>query len=473
MHKKVILLLASLLISNPVILFMLSDSLLVACAISLATTIAVQISFHYVGTRLVTVYLINFLTIVSVFLHAEIVFRTNFSEYIIEDLYTLEDGFYFNKPYLRKRFFDKEFAVDYITNSQGFRIGYGQNPGDRLETADWLFIGDSFTQGAQVNFEELYTTRLYELFPDKIVANAGISGLGIVEEYNYYRKQGYRLGADIVFLQICSFNDFMKVQPRQLAVTDYLMHHSDFLRFLLQDLKYENPAELPLGRWTEPFYPDPENNENYNIFYKGTTPSKQEDLELFAKYLRLFKEETEKHNAKLVVVLLPTKEQISLKYFNEVLTSFEIDPLDLDMHRPNAFMKELSQTMNIELIDLLVPLREASDDVFFSYDEHLSPFGHRLMAEQIAQHVSGNSKTSPTLMSNELVGDRYPMLSQDGRYIMYQSLRDGNMELFIADRGFRNETRLTFNDVDESHPMLSQDNTTIVFTQGDQESVSD
>ena len=169
MHKKVILLLASLLISNPVILFMLSDSLLVACAIPLAVILAVQFSFHYVGARLVTVYLINFLTVVSVFLHAEIVFRTNFPEYIIEDLYTLEDGFYFNKPYLQKRFIDKEFAVDYITNGQGFRIGYGQNPDDRLMTADWLFIGDSFTQGAQVNFEELYTTRLYELFPDKII----------------------------------------------------------------------------------------------------------------------------------------------------------------------------------------------------------------------------------------------------------------------------------------------------------------
>jgi len=449
---------------------MLFDSLLVACAIPLAVVIAVQFSFHYFGARLVTVYLINFLTVVSVFLHAEIVFRTNFPEYIIEDLYTLEDGFYFNKPYLQKRFIDKEFAVDYITNSQGFRIGYGQNPDDSLMTADWLFIGDSFTQGAQVNFEELYTSRLYELFPDKIIANAGISGLGIVEEYNYYRRQGYRLGADTVFLQIGSFNDFMKVEPRQLAVTDYLMHHSDFLRFLLQDLKYENPAELPLGRWTEPFYPDRENNENYNIFYRGTTPSKQEDLELFEKYLRLFKEETEKHNAKLIVVLLPTKEQISLKYFNEVITSFEIDPLHLDMLRPNTFLNELSQTLNIKLIDLLVPLRETSDDVFFSYDEHLSPFGHQLMAEQITQHVSRNSKTSPTLMSSELVGDRYPMFSEDGRYITYQSFRDGNMELFIADSEFRNETRLTFNDVDESHPMLSRDNTRIVFTQGNQES---
>jgi len=251
-------------------------------------------------------------------------------------------------------------------------------------------------------------------------------------------------------------------------MTDYLMHYSDFLRFVLQDLKYENPAELPLGRWTEPFYPDPENNANYNIFYKNTTPSKQEDLDLFEKYLEMFKEETEKHNAKLVVVLLPTKEQVSLNYFSEVITSFRIDPLDLDMLRPNTFMSEISKERKIELIDLLVPFREVSGDLFFSYDEHLTDYGHRLMAEQIAQYLD-RQETSPTLMSRELVGDRYPMFSRDGRYITYQSFRDGNMELFIADDEFRNETRLTFNDVDESHPMLSNDNSKIVFTQGDQE----
>ena len=53
-------------------------------------------------------------------------------------------------------------------------------------------LGDSFTQGAQVDFGDLFTSRLSERFPDKIILNAGISGLGIGHEYNYFVGSGYQ-----------------------------------------------------------------------------------------------------------------------------------------------------------------------------------------------------------------------------------------------------------------------------------------
>jgi hypothetical protein len=101
-----------------------------------------------------------------------------FPDYVIENLYTIEDGHYFNRPFLDQTFSTKEYVVHYRTNSQGFRIAEEQDATQMYSTAGWLVIGDSFTQGAQVDYSQLYTTVLNHRFPDKIVVNAGIKRLG-------------------------------------------------------------------------------------------------------------------------------------------------------------------------------------------------------------------------------------------------------------------------------------------------------
>lgn len=471
-YKRLSLLLASILIANPVILYLLTDSLWITGVVFIVVVALVQGSYTLFRSKLPTVYLINFLAIISVFLHAEIVFENNFSDYVIEDLYTIEDGYYFNKPYLEKRFIDKEYTVDYLTNSQGFRVGYSQHLDETYEEVDWLFIGDSYTQGAQVDFEELYTTQLYRRFPDKIIANVGISGFGVVEEYKFYKNQGSTYKPDIVFLQLCSFNDFMKVYEKSIGFSDYLVHYSDFIRFLLQDIKYQNPAELPLGRWTEPFYPDEKSNRDFNVFYRESSEAKERDLENFEYYLSLLNDEVAKNGAELVVVLLPTKEQIRFKYLEEVINSFEIDPAKLDMTRPNRLVSRVADSLGIELIDLLDVFEESSREVYFSYDEHLNGYGHELLADVIADRILSRGLTSPpTILSTDYAGDRYPMYSPDGQFITYQSFTGGNTELFIADTLFTSIRRLTVNDVDEAHPMISTANDRIIFTEGDQESL--
>ena len=54
------------------------------------------------------------------------------------------------------------------------------------------------------------------------------------------------------------------------------------------------------------------------MFFRKDSDRKRTDLAAFRRYLRLFKEETERYGAELVVVLIPTKEQVDRRYFNEV-----------------------------------------------------------------------------------------------------------------------------------------------------------
>lgn len=468
-YKTPFIITGILLLINPVAIYLLSGGFWLSIIIStLAITITVFIIENNRINRLTTIWL-NIIIVISLLLHTEIIFTYKFPDYIIEDLYTIKSNYYFNRPYLDKTFQDKEYYVHYKTNAQGFRIGKEDDPEVKIKECDWLFIGDSYTQGAQVEYEDLFTTKLFDHFPNKIIVNAGISGLGIVDEYYYYINEGKKLNPKKVFLQICNFNDFMKVEKRTSGFSDYLMHHSNFARYILYDFKYANPSELPLGRWTEPFYPDKKSNDNYNIFHKTQTEIKKKDIENFKLYLKKFIKAVKENNAELVLIQIPTKEQVSYKYLNEVLNEFNIDIDELDMEYPNKLLSSLSKENKIEHIDLLQNFIKEHQFLFFDFDEHLNELGHKEIAKYISESIKKSIINKSTINLSLLnVGDRYPIFSTESFDMFFQSWRDGNMEIFTADSIMTNFRRLTWNKIDELHPWPSPDGKQLVFTEGDQ-----
>jgi Tol biopolymer transport system component len=469
--KSITVILAVVLLINPIVLYIISDSVLIAfCGLTSALLIIVSI-FRSKRLKFLGPYVFSLFCTFSILIHAEAVFINNFREYIIEDLYSVSDKYYFNRPNLRKKFTDKEFIVDYVTNKQGFRIGKEDNPDINVEKCDWIFIGDSYTQGAQVEYEDLYTTKLYKSFPNKVVINSGISGWGLPEEFNYYKTEGYKLGAKKIFLQVCNFNDFMNVHEKEASFSDYIISKSDFLRFIIYPFKYANPAELPLGRWTEPFYPTKEMNENFNVFFKKKSDRQKKDLEHFKDFLTKLNNAVRANGAELIVFQIPSKEQLYYKYFEEVINGFHINVEDLNMDFPNEFLSDICSKNSIQYIDLLVPFGEQSEEVFFQYDEHLNKIGHSRLAVVLQSFIADHLKESGgqvQMLSQQNSEDRYP-IRHNGNLISYQSVRDSNIELFLADSMLRNSKRLTFNNVDELHPWLDNDKEKIIFTEGNQE----
>lgn len=459
--------LLALLLFNPVILFLFTESFGWSFFGTISSVFIISYIYFKKPNWMLTI-LVNLLTVGSIFLHFEVAFRYGFSEYVIENLYSIRGDYYFNKPNLLSHLEDKEYSVTYKTNQQGFRIPDFANANEDINACDWLFLGDSFTQGAQVPFEELFTSRLYRHFPDKVIVNAGISGFSVADEYHYYRAEGRKLNPKTVFLQICNFNDFMNVAPRRNSWIEYLMQSSDLARFLLFNIRYKPPGELPLGRWTEPFYPAEKDNSAYNIFYNETSPTKQEDLKAFHYYVSALAKEVKADGAELIIILIPTKEQTYYRYLEEVLTAFKIPIKQVDLLRPNRIVSQLATSLQIGLIDLLPGFQEITQSQFFEYDEHLNIQGHQTTADIISRHLKEEKINEVELLSKELFSERYPAYSSDGELLTYQSIRDGTMELFMFETKTDIYHRLTFNKVDESHPMLSPDQSLIVFTEGDQ-----
>lgn len=471
--KGIILFCTVIILINPVVLYLVSNNIIVSIGAPLFSVVVMQLLNHNSRTRPFGVLVFNLLLVMSFFLHAEAIFTINFKEYIIDDLYTVKQKYYFNRPLLNQTFTDKEFVVQYKTNKQGYRISTEDDPEIILEKVDWLFLGDSYTQGAQVQYEDLYTTKLFTYCPDKIIANAGISGMGLPEEYNYYISEGKDLKPKKVILQICNFNDFMNVKERKSGFSDYLMHYSNFSRFLLYDFKYANPAELPLGRWTEPFYPNESANKDYNVFYQPNSEIKREDFRNFEAYIKKLNEAVIASGAELVIVQIPTKEQVYYKFFEEVITDFKIDVSKLDMNFPNKLLDRICRENSIKHLDLLNDFTNAEQQLFYQFDEHLNVHGHQQMARSIYNFLNNKAyqDSTLTLLSSVNTGDRYPNFPGTGNNILsFQSFRDRNMELFIADSLLQSPQRLTWNNIDEIHPWLSSEGKKIAFTEGDQES---
>jgi hypothetical protein len=361
---------------------------------------------------------------------------------------------------------DKEYDINYYTNCQGFRISNKINPNTRIEKCDWLFLGDSYVQGAQVDWEDLFSSKLYRYFPNKVIINAGISGLGLIDEFKLYKRLGKKLHPQKVFVVICNFNDFMNVEENSIDFTDYLMDKSNFIRYLLFGFKYSNPASLPLGRWTEPFYEDMEANIDYNIFYRKTSEKKKKDIELFIKYLELFKNEVVKDGAEFIVIQIPTKEQVYYKFFYEVIDAFKIEINDLDMNYPNDLLSDISYKLGIKLIDLRKAFAESENEVYFQYDEHLNVYGHEAIAKEIFTSLP-EEYYKAKLLTNGTSYDRYPTYYKDDNIFLFQSYIDGNFEIMESDSAFMDLTRITFNEVNESHPVMKD--SLLLFSEGDQE----
>lgn len=449
---------------NPVVLLLLFKNFWISCAI-LLTIIVGGLLLNRVKSFRLLVWAFNIFAIIGIFLNAELIFRQMYGEKDVPNIYEIKGKYYFNKPFLNQEFEDDEFLSHYLTNIQGYRIDELTSPNDSLKECDWLFIGDSFTQGAQVNYNEMFTSLLYRTFPDKIIVNAGMSGAGLYEVLNYLKDMGAQLKPKHIFLQIGAFNDFFNIREREAGWSEYLMEKSDLYRYIEYQI-LDNPT-LPLGRWTEPFFDNPEENSKYNIFFKQSSPEKEADKAAFRKVLESFKKEAHALGADLTVMLIPSKEQISKEMLSEALRKFNIKESELDMEAPNKLTQATCSALDISLIDLTQSFREAQKFPFFIRDEHLSSAGHETTANAF---ISQMKKDNPSIhcFSNTNKNERYPTFFNDGQSVLFQSQDKDLYKIAISNTSHTREDLIWSSPKELIHPMISPDGSWLVFTQGDQ-----
>lgn len=453
-----------ILLWNPITLSILLHSIGWGVAICLFVWIIGAAVSNIKSLRL-KVWAFNIAAILSICYHAELLFRVFGADNDIPNLYELHNKFYFNKPYLDQKFETDEYCSLYRTNCQGFRIDEQTNADDSIKKCDWLFIGDSFTQGAQVDYEYLFTSLLYRSFPDKTIINAGISGAGLYEELNFYKEIGLKLHPKKVFLQIGVFNDFKDIKEHRSSLQDYIAEKSSLYRYISYKLSPHD--ETPLGRWMEPFFLNLQDNIDSNILYKSSSPKKEKDKDRFATCISEFKRIVESSGAELVLILIPSKEQISPHMLKETLQICKLKENDVDLQAANRLCAEVAQKEGLTLIDMYDDFRVSSLP-FFLIDEHLNVLGHELIASRLVAEYENISHAYDYLSLGNY-GERYPTLLADSVSLLYQSRQ--NRKYSICRRQINsNTTETLLNNFRELiHPSYSPSQDALLFTVGNQD----
>jgi len=349
-------------------------------------------------------------------------------------------------------FNNQEFSIKVSLNSQGLRDTYHpfkkSNGIFRIVT-----IGDSMTFGIGVNLDDSYPkvfekilnledkTRHYE------VINISSLGVGPVQYVDYLNSIGYRFHPDLVIIEFSVDNDIFDASsareitnPLLYKIYTFLIHHSYLFCFLkskislirdkfiiystlkkilnkredifsdthLKDLakkagvninvlkqriNHIDPEILskarqdPIVLWKTEIalmFPD--------INIKAFSPNKvfpENGWRKTKRSLRRIKETCDKMGAKLLLVVIPSRHQISSIYWRESEKyGFRFTNQCLQRCKAQKLLEDFCKKHAIEFLDLYYVIKEKKEqNLYYPIDGHLTKNGYHLVAKEIAKKV--------------------------------------------------------------------------------------
>ena len=292
-----------------------------------------------------------------------------------------------------------------------------------------LFLGDSFTEGYDVNEEYLFTTlvqkSLQQHWPGKTVEiiNGGTGGYSTDQEYLFLKHIGLQFNPDIIILMMYPTNDvFYNTQSR------YGNYDKPLLAFNTDTLQTLN---VPL--------PEPKTSESFkNIFRetalyqftlarilpafpalttflaksgfvsretthiateKGKAPtsfdifsqeySSQIDSAWSITYriLEQMQQTSRKANAQFLVVSIPDRFQLNDEDWKVTQSRYNVNDSIWDRNAPEKKLKIHASLLNYTFINLLDSLKQDSDNTLLYNGVHINEKGNKKVAEILSSHL--------------------------------------------------------------------------------------
>jgi hypothetical protein len=294
---------------------------------------------------------------------------------------------------------DTSRIVDYQTDENGFR----NPPG--VTTADVVFIGDSYTEGAQVSEDETFVRRVATL-SGLSVQNLGRSVYGPQQELIVLRKYALAYRPRVVVWQLFEGNDLRDAEV--FAEWRKNPHQSTSLRqrYLSNSLLVAwlfKTERLPEPVWTIHWRVSDGTVRPLTLRYKYNLDEPEKRPEGLAETTQAIQtgyQLCQSQGIKLVILFVPTMVRVMEPYivFDRAEDRAKYVPnggvtTDKDF---GGRMAELCRQLGCTFIDGLTPLRQAASpdnrNLFIPVDEHLDVRGHEVLARAIVDRLkSGNS----------------------------------------------------------------------------------
>lgn len=307
-----------------------------------------------------------------------------------------------------------------VSNSQGFRdrerTMERRGPGPRV-----VALGDSFTWGAGVSYDQTFTTLVEQTlkteWPGLEVINLGVGGWGPHEELHLLESYGVRLDPDLVLLDFYVGNDIQNKRGDDgnltkillVAGQSYYVHSNGHLVhdtlgpdrwYLYHDLNYlwrvgtarilaraeagsmadRGPGLVPRSAYLRGIH------ERSDIYLARDTDYFQGHWARTRATLSAIRSLLGQRHIPLVLVLIPDQVQFDPDLQNEYLGAFASSEERYDFGKPQRLLNAWAREEGVQVIDLLPVFRAMGTpgDLHFRNDIHWNEAGHALAAEAIA-----------------------------------------------------------------------------------------
>ncbi len=275
-------------------------------------------------------------------------------------------------------------------NSHGFRDGehaWEKESG----TIRILGLGDSFTFGWGVSFEQTFLKQLEKLLQQRTgkpveTINAGVPGWGLNQYYLYLKKAGIRYAPNVVVLAY--FTDDLSGPIREaipaneqyrggLRFKGGALHHFrlyNFVKSLSDRIREKNRTKrVPYLHDQDARRAEWSKRSNY-LMTEGSQGNGGAYERLLFDYLARLKQAAEDHGAELVVMYIPDIAQL---YHPEV-------------QHINRVLAKLTAAQHIPFVDMTPRFEQAPD--FSTYylwprDPHTNAAGHLEMAKALTDLI--------------------------------------------------------------------------------------
>lgn len=316
-----------------------------------------------------------------------------------------------------------EFSIHEQTNELGLRNGpVGPK---RAGVMRILGLGDSFCYSNSVQLGETFFKQLEELERRRggnevEVINAAVPAYSTVQEYRYLLRDGMKLGPDLVVLGFYVGNDFQDSYelfdssglPTVDVVGGELRANDRFpaARYERQE-RVLRTATLPLRsflasnselyvflreRFGEALWKTGLRNNPPPPDFCARVPSAAMEAgwAMTRSVLDSMAALCSAHNARLLIVALPTQYQVHPDLWTHHFTTFGLDPADYDLDQPQRLLREFCEQKGIDHVDVLPAMRAhaPSGHLFYPIASYMTPSGHRLVADVVHAHLQASPR---------------------------------------------------------------------------------
>lgn len=352
------------------------------------------------------------------------VFMPTFSPLTFDLFYRGADGQLRLQPLARRQHAHPEWNVAIQTNREGFRDS-DEAPADGQPLI--LGLGDSLTFGWGVECHEAYLTRLETSLGGPRggvrVIKTGIPGTGTTDHLAMLRTLlAKHRRVDLVLAAFYVGNDFNDVAEggaRQFDVVDgllvrrgetgegpgpftrgknWLKRHSYAAQLAAQWLwererrrtEQTDVRDRPHSGLAQRDYW----LQQYTLIHlRDPLPARlQQGVDGALAALGEMRQLARERGARFVLLVIPRSIQIYDSDRERYAAAFGAAPEAWDMDRPQRILAEWARRNDVEAIDPLPAMRQAASQgaprLYFFPDSHLTREGHRVIAEQLQQHLA-------------------------------------------------------------------------------------